>query len=134
LNEEEVAKVGQVSEPLVQSDALQDEIARRMRALLAEQMKNAQTLVNTVLPTPEVLDERIMRKLSQIEELRKMAQNPDLPVEEREKIKKILSEMQEDLEKAWVAAEIQAIVSSQTFSFNNLPALFLDLLFRPGNW
>jgi hypothetical protein len=86
------------------------------------------------LPSPEVLDERIMRKLSQIEELRKMAQNPDLPTEEREKIKKILGEMQEDLEKSWVAAEIQAIVSSQTFSFNDLPTLFLDLLFRPGEW
>jgi hypothetical protein len=134
LNEEEVAKIGQVSEPLVQSDALQDEIARRMRALLAEQMRNAQPLVNTILPPPEMLDERIMRKLSQIEELRKMAQNPDLPAEEREKIKKILSEMQEDLEKAWVAAEIQAIISSQTFSFNDLPTLFLDLLFRPGDW
>jgi hypothetical protein len=105
-----------------------------MRALLAEQMRNAQPLVNTVLPSPEVLDERIMRKLSQIEELRKMAQNPDLPAEEREKIKKILGEMQEDLEKAWVAAEIQAIVSAQTFSFNDLPTLFLDLLFRPGEW
>jgi len=134
LNEEEVAKIGQVSEPLVRSDTLQDEIARRMRALLAEQMKNAQPLVNTVLPSPEVLDERIMRKLSQIEELRKMAQNPDLPAEEREKIKKILGEMQEDLEKAWVAAEIQAIVSAQAFSFNDLPTLFTDLLFRPGEW
>jgi hypothetical protein len=81
-----------------------------------------------------MLDEKIMRKLSQIEELRKMAQNPDLPAEDREKIKKILGEMQEDLERAWVSAEIQAIVSSQVFSPNDLPTLFLDLLFRPGDW
>jgi hypothetical protein len=105
-----------------------------MRALLAEQMKSAQPLVNTVLPSPEVLDEKIMRKLSQIEELRKMAQNPDLPAEDREKIKKILGEMQEDIEKAWVAAEIQSIVSAQAFSTSGLPTLFLDLLFRPGDW
>jgi hypothetical protein len=134
LNTEEVAKVGQVSEPLVQSDRLQDEIARRMRVLLAEQMRSAQPLVNTVLPSPEALDEKMMRRLSQIEELRKMAQNPDLPVEDREKIKKILREMQDDLEKAWVAAEIQSIISAQTFSSNDLPVLFLDLLFKPGDW
>jgi len=131
LDEREVAKINEVSEPLIQTDVLEEEIVRRMRAVLAEQMKSAQPLTNTVLPSPEALDEKMVRKLHQIEELRKMAQNPDLPVEERDKIKKILREMQEDLEKAWVAAEIQSIVSSQG---EGAPFFFLDLLFRPGNW
>jgi len=131
LDEREVAKINEVSEPLIQTDVLEEEIVRRMRAVLAEQMKSAQPLTNTVLPSPEALDEKMVRKLHQIEELRKMAQNPDLPVEERDKIKKILREMQEDLEKAWVAAEIQSIVSSQG---GEAPMFFLDLLFRPGNW
>ena len=136
LEEKEAAKIGEVSQPLIQSEALEDEMIRRMRALIAEQMRGSQPMVNALLPSPEVLDEKLLRKLQQIEELRRLAQNPDLPTEEREKIQKIVAEMNSDLERAWVAAEVQAIksLSSLTTHDNDLPLLFTDLLFRPGNW
>jgi hypothetical protein len=134
LHQGEVAKVAEVSQPLVRSEALQAEIVRRMRALIAEQMRSVQPFVNAYLPTPEMLDDRIAQKLHQIEELRHLAQVPDLPHEERERIRRVLAEMQEDVEKAWTAMELKSVMSAHDVSTGSLPLFFLDILFRPGDW
>jgi hypothetical protein len=134
LHEEEVAKVAEVSQPLIRSEGIQDEVVRRMRALIAEQMRNTQTLVNTYLPAPEAIDDKIARKLHQISELRQLAQNPDLPTEERERIRRVLAEMQEDMEKAWTAMELQSVMSAYDNSTGSIPVFFLDILLRPGDW
>ena len=134
LHEEEVAKVAEVSQPLIRSEGVQDEVVRRMRALIAEQMRNTQPLVNTYLPTPEAIDDQIARKLHQISELRQLVQNPDLPAEERERIRRVLAEMQEDMEKAWTAMELRSVVSAYDSSTGSIPVFFLDILLRPGDW
>jgi Ni,Fe-hydrogenase III large subunit len=66
--------------------------------------------------------------------LRHLAQSPDLPPEEKERIRRVLAEMQEDMEKAWTAMELKSVISARDSSMGGMPVFFLDILLRPGNW
>lgn len=113
----------------------QDPLYRRLRQIIDEQMRRYPSTfsneLSPVMPSPEVLDERMLQLMRQMTEIFKVANNPEIPEEEREKLQKVAQEIKKDLERAWTAAEIKAILSGQVINPNeSIPFFFTDALFR----